>query len=49
MDEVSGFLGGRGEGDMFAGAAGLYERLAADVEGTRQEIARLEAFLAKAR
>ncbi len=49
MDEVSGFLGGRGEGDMFAGAAGLYERLAADFEGTRQEIARLEAFLAKAR
>jgi putative dehydrogenase len=47
MDEISGFLGGRGEGDMFAGAAGLYQRLAEDFDGARQEIARLEGFLAK--
>ena len=47
MEEISDFVGARAESDMFAGAAGFYQRLAEDFEDRREEIARLEAFFAK--
>ncbi|MBW8270420.1 NAD(P)-dependent oxidoreductase [Caldovatus aquaticus] len=46
MEEIADFVGrDRGESAIYAGAARLYARLAADQGGERREIAQLEAFL----
>jgi 3-hydroxyisobutyrate dehydrogenase-like beta-hydroxyacid dehydrogenase len=49
MEEVASFLGERAEGEMFDGIAELYQRLADDMDGSKQEIAALDAFFAKGR
>jgi putative dehydrogenase len=47
MREIAGFLGPDDPARLiYEGMAGLYERLAADVAGERQDIAALDAFLA---
>ncbi len=48
LDEISDFVGkDHPESAMLAGAARLYERIADDFEGDKQEIAALDAFLGR--
>jgi 3-hydroxyisobutyrate dehydrogenase-like beta-hydroxyacid dehydrogenase len=47
MEEIASFTGDRAERDMYQGIAGLYERLAADTENSREEIETLAKFFAK--
>lgn len=47
MEEVQASMGVRAENAMFAGAGGLFERLAADQAGDHHEIDMLSAFFAK--
>lgn len=46
LDEIASFVGGdQPEHEMFTAAARLYERIAADFEGDKSEIAALDAFI----
>lgn len=45
MKEISAFLGGPGGGELFQGAARLYERMAADQQGDRADVEALLGFL----
>jgi 3-hydroxyisobutyrate dehydrogenase-like beta-hydroxyacid dehydrogenase len=46
LDEIAAFVGDdRPERDMLAAAARLYERIAADFDGEKNEVGRLDAFL----
>jgi 3-hydroxyisobutyrate dehydrogenase-like beta-hydroxyacid dehydrogenase len=46
LDEIAGFVGAdRPEHEMLAAAARLYERIAADHDGDKQEIGELDRFL----
>jgi 3-hydroxyisobutyrate dehydrogenase-like beta-hydroxyacid dehydrogenase len=47
MEEIANFLGERSEADMFRGIAELYQRLADDREGSKEEIDALAEFFAK--
>jgi 3-hydroxyisobutyrate dehydrogenase-like beta-hydroxyacid dehydrogenase len=48
LDEVSGFVGEEHpEHEMFAASARLYERLAADLDGNKDEIGALDRFVQK--
>jgi len=48
MEEIAAFVGeDPAAAKFYQGAAQLYERIAADFEGTHKEIAMLEAFVAK--
>ena len=48
LDEIAAFVGrDHAEHDMLAAAARLYERIAADFEGEKQEVGELDAFLEK--
>ena len=48
LDEISAFVGkDHPESDMLAAAARLYERIADDFEGDKQEIAALDKFLGR--
>ena len=47
MQEISVFLGDRAESNVYEGIAGLYDRLAKDFEGPKEEIAALEKFFMK--
>jgi 3-hydroxyisobutyrate dehydrogenase-like beta-hydroxyacid dehydrogenase len=49
MEEIASFLGQDAERDMYQGTAALYERLAADFEGSKTEIDTLGAFFERAR
>ena len=49
MEEIASFLGERSEADMFRGIAELYQRLAIDMQGSKDEIDALAEFFAKAR
>jgi 3-hydroxyisobutyrate dehydrogenase-like beta-hydroxyacid dehydrogenase len=49
MEEIASFLGERSEAEMFRGIAELYQRLADDNEGAKEEIDALAAFFAKGR
>lgn len=46
MEEVADFVGPRPEAEIFRGIAGLYERLAEDFEGPRDETGALARFFA---
>jgi putative dehydrogenase len=49
MEEVSAFMQpSQGASEMFAGAAHLYEQIAADFDGGKTDVAALEAFVARA-
>ncbi|MEJ2623738.1 MAG: DUF1932 domain-containing protein [Pseudolabrys sp.] len=48
LDEIAAFVGkDRPESEMLSAAARLYERIAEDFEGDRQEVAALDTFLAR--
>lgn len=47
MEEIGAFVGDRAEREMYRGIAGLYERLAADMENSKEEIEALAKFFAK--
>jgi hypothetical protein len=49
MEEIASFMGRPAEQGMYEGIALLYQRLAADLAGPRQEIAALAEFFAKVR
>jgi putative dehydrogenase len=48
MEEIASYLGERGEAETFHGFAGLFERLAADFNGGRDEIGVLTDFFREA-
>lgn len=48
LDEIARFVGPRPEGKIFAGMARLYDRLAEDQEGPKQEIGSLSRFFSPA-
>jgi hypothetical protein len=48
LDEIASFVGDdHAEREMLAAAARLYERLAEDLEGKKEEIGMLDRFLNK--
>jgi hypothetical protein len=48
LDEIAAFVGkDHPESEMLAAAARLYERIAEDFEGDKQEIAALDTFLGR--
>jgi 3-hydroxyisobutyrate dehydrogenase-like beta-hydroxyacid dehydrogenase len=49
MEEVASFVSGDAEREVYQGIAGLYERLAMDFAGSRQEIDALAGFFATER
>jgi hypothetical protein len=50
MQEIAGFIGAANPGaGFYRSAADLYETIAADYEGPRQDTAALDAFCAKAK
>jgi L-threonate 2-dehydrogenase len=48
MEEIASYLGTRGEAETFRGFAGLFERLAADFNGNKEEIDVLADFFHEA-
>lgn len=48
MEEIAGYLGARGEAETFRGFAGLFERLAADFNGGKEETGVLDDFFREA-
>ncbi|MEX2126844.1 MAG: DUF1932 domain-containing protein [Xanthobacteraceae bacterium] len=47
MEEIANYAGPGGEAEIFHGMAELYERLAKDFSGSKEEIAALKEFFAK--
>ena len=45
MEEISQYLDPRGESEIFAGAAKLYQHIADDYEGAKTEVAALQKFV----